>query len=374
MAKWNRRSMLRLGVQAAVIGTAGATMLTRTAKGSSVNRAVVCIYLFGGNDSNNVLVPLSRYDEYARARGPLALPQEVLLQAESVSGEQYGFHPAMPEIADLFLTGSVAVVANVGRVSGPLNGALSNNSAGKAEFNALQYEDESLQFLPGGYVAPGWARELTPPEEAVTGFPGIRGASGVSLLSNETPASRAGISAMIERGANAMRGLGSAFPATGIGQQLRSIAGAIAAGGGTQVFLAQMGGFDTRSNQLETQGALLRDLSAAMGAFYRATRELGIANRVVTYTDTEFSRTLSPNLRGGSERGWGGHQIVMGSPVVGGKVYGEFPELALGGPRDVTGSGVWLPAISADRYSAAFANWMGMPSAGVAGPELNFLA
>ena len=364
-----RRSMLSVSLQAAALGVAGSSFPVRAATGGPADRAVVCIYLFGGNDGNNVIVPLNRYNQYARRRGALALPRQSLLSVTGVvSGNEYGFHPAMTEVANLFRSRSVAVVANVGRIGGtPIN-----NSATRAEFNSMRSVDPSLQYLTGGYVMPGWARGLASRADAVTGFPGIHGASGVSLVSTDV---RGGVhSDIVERGIAESRQLRASFPSTGIGQQLKTVAGTIAAGSGTQVFLAQLGGFATSVNQLEKQGALLGELSDAMGAFYRATVELGIANRVVTYTDSEYSRTLSPNEQDGSDRGWGGHQIVMGGSVVGGELYGEIPEMEPGGPRDVTGTGVWLPSVSKDRYSAAFAEWLGMPSTGTAGPGLRFLA
>lgn len=365
----NRRALLRVGLQATALGmVAPKAPMAYAAPGSSAGRAVVCIYLFGGNDSNNVLVPLSQYGNYSAARASLALTRESLLPVtDAVTGNEYGFHPDMKEVADLFSSRVAGVVANVGRIRGPL----ANGSAARAEFNSMTYLDSSLQYLPGGYAAPGWARGLVSPADAVTGFSGIHGASGLSLLSPGIRGSRAHI---VDQSAELSRQLLSSFPATGIGRQLGSIAGAIAVGSGTQVFLAQMGGFDTRSNQLKRQGDLLRDLSQAMGAFYQSTLDLGIAGRVVTYTDTEFSRTLASNAKGGSERGWGGHHIVMGGAVIGGQVYGEVPTMAVGTPGDVTGSGVWLPAVSHDTYSEAFAGWLGIPSAVAGGPGLNFLA
>jgi uncharacterized protein (DUF1501 family) len=230
--------------------------------------------------------------------------------------------------------------------------------------------DRSLKYLPGGYVSPGWATD----GDTITGFPNGR---GTSLVAPGSRRAHGRDEELVQRGISAGRGIRTPFPETGIGQQLKQVAGVLAAGGNAdsgQVFLAQLGGFATSSSQMDRHSALLRQLSDAMGAFYRATVDLGISNRVVTYTDTEFSRTLAPNAKNGTDRGWGGHQLVMGGSVIGGEVHGEIPALQLGGEVDVTGSGVWLPAITKRRYSGAFASWMGMPVSADMGPGPNFLA
>lgn len=80
-------------------------------------RALVCVFLFGGNDSHNMIVPLDgRYATYAANRGPLALPQSNL-QANAVSDAVqggFGFHPRMTQVPGLFNSGKLAVVSNVG--------------------------------------------------------------------------------------------------------------------------------------------------------------------------------------------------------------------------------------------------------------------
>src|SRR5213078_2157758 len=85
-------------------------------------RALVCVFLFGGNDAHNMIVPLdSRYPAYAANRGPLALPQSSL-QANAVTDSAqglFGFHPRMPQTRGLFNAGKLAVVSNVGALLRP---------------------------------------------------------------------------------------------------------------------------------------------------------------------------------------------------------------------------------------------------------------
>lgn len=331
---FNRRSILRLCAQAIATGSAGSIFRLQGASPQS-QRTVVCIYLFGGNDSNNLVIKQDTYGAYASARGELALPRTALIPVTgAVTGNQYGFHPALTGIAELFNSRSLAVVANVGR----RNRLSSNGSIARAEFETLSTIDLELTYLPGANAIPGWA-----PSE---------GRGRINALTH--PSGR--------------------FPASAIGQQLEAVANAISEGGTGQVFLLPMSGYATTFDQLNRQAALFGELSAAMGAFYKATVDLGIANQVVTYTDTEFSRTLRPNDSGGSNRGWGGHNLVMGGDVVGGDVYGSFPSQILGGRDDVTGDGVWLPSTTKSSFTGAFSRWLGLPAAEAPSPDMNFLA
>jgi uncharacterized protein (DUF1501 family) len=81
----------------------------------------------------------------------------------------------------------------------------------------------------------------------------------------------------------------------------------------------------------------------------------------VTFTESEFGRTCQPSTGAGSDHAWGSHHFVVGSALKGADVYGTFPLLALDGPDDVSGRGVWLPSTSLDQYGATIASWFGVP-------------
>jgi uncharacterized protein (DUF1501 family) len=99
-----------------------------------------------------------------------------------------------------------------------------------------------------------------------------------------------------------------------------------------------------------------------MKALYDATVEIGVDQQVMTFTESDFSRTLQPNGSAsvGTDHAWGSHQMIMGGGVKGGDLYGKFPTLALTGPDDANNRGVWVPTTSLEQYGAALATWFGV--------------
>jgi len=130
-----------------------------------------------------------------------------------------------------------------------------------------------------------------------------------------------------------------------------------------QIFFCDFGSFDTHGMQLETQQALLQQLSQAVLAFYQATQELGIAQNVTTFTASEFGRTLNPSGTDGSDHAWGNHHFVLGGGVQGGKFYGTFPSLVLGSENDANSRGTLIPTTAISQYGATLAQWFGVSAA-----------
>jgi uncharacterized protein (DUF1501 family) len=165
--------------------------------------------------------------------------------------------------------------------------------------------------------------------------------------------------------------LGTAFPASQLGIQLQTVARLIAVRDELQmqrqVFFVAAGGFDSHDNQVDDQPALLGGISAAMTAFYNATVELGVADSVTSFTQSDFGRTLTSN-GDGTDHAWGGNQLVIGNAVRGRDMYGVYPTLEIGGPDDV-GGGRMIPTTSADQYAATLARWFG-----IADGELDIVA
>ena len=132
-----------------------------------------------------------------------------------------------------------------------------------------------------------------------------------------------------------------------------------------------MQGFDTHGEQPTTHTTLLRELSQAMKAFYDATVELGVSDKVTTFTQSDFGRTYKTNGKG-SDHGWGNHQFVVGGAVKGGEIYGQIPVHQINGPND-TSDGRWIPTISSDEYASTLALWFGVGASELPGvlPNIN---
>jgi uncharacterized protein (DUF1501 family) len=168
--------------------------------------------------------------------------------------------------------------------------------------------------------------------------------------------------------------LATAFPDSSLGQQLQTVARLIAVrdqlGGNRQVFFVSTGGFDTHDDQIELQPGLLGGLSASLAAFQAALEEVGAAGLVTAFTMSDFGRTLTSN-GDGTDHGWGGHQLVVGGPVIGRRIYGAMPSLEIGGADDVN-EGRIVPTTSVDQYAATLASWFGVgdDELGIVAPNL----
>jgi uncharacterized protein (DUF1501 family) len=155
-----------------------------------------------------------------------------------------------------------------------------------------------------------------------------------------------------------------------LSQRLARVAAELTHSGSATTYTVALSGFDTHADELARQERLFAELDEGLVSFYQKLRNLGIANRVTVFTATEFNRTLAPNARGGTEHGWGGHNLVLGGGVYGGDVVGRFPSMELGGPDDLGASGVWIPSISDQQYSYTMARWYGASDLSTAFPGL----
>jgi len=379
-----------------------ATMLTALGYAARENayaqtgdyKALVCLFLEGGNDGWNTVVPLDQaaYNTYATTRTGLALSQGSLLPVSVPGQGNFGFHPSLAGIRTLWNQGHVAVVCNVGNLIEPVTAAqvLSNpERAPSGLFDHFQQQVFSQNLLNEN--TRGWGNSLgsnfplfntapvipmlmtmvnnTPwlkgPAQTITLQPnlqlGITGlpSTGALPLRFDTLKQVASLPELsiqvntfngrVSRAIDDSRVIGNVFssqpfttqfPNTTVGQQLRQIAIAIAARNALghdrrQLFYAQVGGnaYDTHGAQLTAQANLLSDLDAAMSAFYATTVELGLATQVTTFTFSEFGRTMRIN-GDGSDHGWSNHYLVMGGSVIGGRFYGTYPPVQVGTPLD----------------------------------------
>ncbi|MFD2256712.1 DUF1501 domain-containing protein [Luteolibacter algae] len=178
------------------------------------------------------------------------------------------------------------------------------------------------------------------------------------------------------------------FPNSNIAKQLLTAAKTIKArdqlGLRRSTIFIQRGGWDHHGELLNTQAGMLTELSEAIAAYQKALEILGVADDVISYTASDFGRTLRSNGRG-TDHAWGGNQMVWGGPVAGGKVYGAFPDLALNSNDDIGLGGRMLPTTSIDKFYEEMALWFGVSSADMdlilpnignfsSSPDLGFIA
>ncbi len=391
-------------------------------------KALVCVFLFGGNDSYNMLVPRSdaEYAVYAASRQNMAIEQTDLLPINPLTpdGADYGLHPMMADVKNLFEMNRAAFVTNVGPLIEPTTKDQFQNQSVQLPPQLFSHNDQQNQWnsLRGvNQSKTGWAGRLA--DLIRTNVAGQQMATNVSLFgstllqsADETVAyvmgsdgpipfigfddndggraQRAAFEQVInasygsiyERGFAEIqkRAVAAAdlisnaldnelppttvFPQTQLGQQLATVAHLIAARDRLQmqrqIFFVATGGFDSHDDQILNQPGLLGGVSAAMAAFYNATVELGVSDMVTSFTQSDFARTLTSN-GDGTDHAWGGNQLVIGDAVAGREMYGIYPRLELDGPDDVSGGRI-IPTTSADQYAATLSRWFGIPDADLA--------
>ncbi|MEM7704056.1 MAG: DUF1501 domain-containing protein [Pseudomonadota bacterium] len=433
----NRRAFLR-SLMAAGVSTAGAvgalSTLSRAhaasslaVKGSPADyKALVTVFLYGGNDSFNMIVPSdSRYAEYASARTNMAVPQAQLL---NIPGTGFGLHPSMPGLQGLAAQSRVAMGLNVGVLQAPTNRsdyemgraippqlfshehqqivwqnarptALATNEGwlGRAaDLMETAYPQQSLPFnvslqgsntLQVGPRSVGYAATPTGPvaldvveenEDLAAVHDQILNQSYSHPLMQEHVAIRRRALDIYTRYASAFNPLPviqTPFAeGNELASQLQGVARFIAVsqqlGIQRQAFFVGIGGFDTHSGQLNDHPGLLAALDSAIQSFYNATVELGMADNVTLLTLSEFGRTLGSN-GDGTDHGWGGHQLVVGGAVNGG-IYGQAPTLVIGGPDDAD-EGRLIPTLALEEFLAPAMRWYGVSESDldVVFPNLN---
>src|SRR4026208_1213471 len=169
-----------------------------TPRAATAYRALVCVFLNGGNDGNNMFVSLDQYDGPAgslvegsgrwRNAAGLAIPKASLLPVSPASGGSYGFHPNMPEMRALFNQGKLAVLCNSGPLVEPLTRTTYQNGTGKKPLQLFSHSDQVGLFqtaIANSVSQTGWGGRLADKTIALNGvstFPSNVSIAGINLL------------------------------------------------------------------------------------------------------------------------------------------------------------------------------------------------
>jgi uncharacterized protein (DUF1501 family) len=397
--------------------------------GFSDYKALVCVYLLGGNDSWSMVVPRSQaeYNAYASSRQNLAIARDQLLPLTLADPlpVQYGLHPSLSSLKPTFDAGQCAFIANVGPLVEPLTRDQYQSGAGRFPPQLFSHNDQQEQWytlrgraqtntgwagrladllvgqLPGqqlpvnlslaGNVIMQAARSARPYVMGPTGpttFTAF-GASGVKLsrrnsfqsLINasydsiygrayaETLRSTLASADTINSAMAAAPALQTPFPiATPLGQQLETIAQLIAVRerlGATRQIFYIAAGGYDTHDEQLAMQPGLFSSVATSLAAFHSAMEELGVGSKVT-TFTQSDFGRTLTSNGdGSDHAWGGLQLVLGGGVRGQAIYGEYPELRIGAPNDL-GGGRFIPAISSDQYVATLVRWFGLDEPSIA--------
>lgn len=427
---FNRRDFLRMsGCGGVAVGSAANTLLHQkvlaaTAATDSIEsadeyKALVCLFLFGGNDGMNCFIPVANFSEYTAARNEVALARDEV--HDSVLEPNYAFHPVLPFFRDAFDAGNLAVVGNVGTLVEPVTRAeFLNPRSGKVVPPQLfSHNNQQTQWqtsLPGQDSPSGWggrigdAAQMFNSEGKVSisvrvgrdnvftvgnRITRLELSGGAVSLSQQGPGGllqasediralqkphlfRREFANIVDRAVEAEALLGSVIirnpggdapgavfqerPGNILFQQLRSVSQLIAAreqlGVKRQIFFIHYHNFDTHGNQIIGHANQLETVNRALELFWQELGTMGLQDQVTTFTTTEFGRTYTSNASG-TDHGWGNNHFVLGGSVRGGQIHGQLPSYVLNGDDD-TGFGRWIPTLATDQYAATLAKWFGV--------------
>ncbi|MBA4852367.1 DUF1501 domain-containing protein [Emticicia sp. BO119] len=412
-------------------------------------KALVCVLFSGGLDSYNLLVPTGTndggdngYNEYANTRGDLALTNGSLLPLTNpqctgfrnlpCNYGAFGIHPLMPSMRDLFNTGKLAFMANVGtlvepimnlsefksglkkipdgiyshsdqimqwqtsvpqsrralgvggRIADLLNSGNSNSQVsmnislgGK---NIFQTGESVTEYSIGNNVSPStvgletlpawWSSSGLMTDLRNAAIDSLVGQTYANLLQQTFAGSaRSAIDAytFFKEAIKKVPAMTTQFPTTSLGADLAAVAKVISVrsylGAKRQIFFVNYGGWDMHDNLAGGLNQRLPVVNNALKAFYDSTVEMGLADKITTFTISDFGRTVTSNGLG-SDHGWGGNSMVIGGSVKGGKIYGAFPRMNLtDNTQTISFRGNFIPAVSTDELYAEMALWYGVSPA-----------
>ena len=389
-------------------------------------RALVCVYLYGGNDGFNMLVPTStaEYNQYAASRGSLALPSASLLSLNPsvppIGGANFGLNPAMPLLRGLFnqTQSPLAIATNVGPLLYPVTKNEYINGTVPVPAQLFSHNDQSVTWLQNRADAPdrrGWGGHLADifhtsninqqlsmnisidgenvfqaGDEVIPYFVGATGVEGINAARAWNPERRAAFlalrdaahsHAMQRQYASVMRrsmdnevmvnqaldgavALATTFPDTRLGRQLRMVARLINVRSDLQM---QRQIFYVGLGGFDTHDNQLNDHTDRLTELDAALAAFHAATVEMSMADAVTTFTASEFGRTTSVNGDGtDHGWGNHHLIMGGGVNGRR---IYGTPPNLTvegpddaGWGQIIPTASVDQYAATIARWYGVPA------------
>lgn len=413
-----RRNFLRraaaLGVPtflgASGLGAAPAALLRAVAAANNDDRVLVLVQLLGGNDGLHTLVPLNQYAELTQVRPNIVLPEASLIGVNDANA----FHPSLQPWADLYNQDRLGIVQSVGYPNQNRSHFRSTDiwtsaSAADEEITTgwlgrhfdLDHNDyptgypnadhpHPLAMIMGNVVTATCQGEVANYSLAVNNpanftyvAPGGSTPVPAGHYGDELAFVRQAIAQSNEYGsivmdADAAGNSLADYPATGLGNQLRNVARLLSGGLQTRIFVVTIGGFDTHANQTSgdnTTGVhaeLLDNLSRSVGAFQDDLDQLGLADRVLGMTFSEFGRQVRSNGSNGTDHGNAAPLFLFGNCVQGGML---GTEATIDVQMD-NNEGVDLQYDFRDVYGSVLTDWFGLADSTVRDllyPEFQYL-
>ena len=371
---WSRRDFLThtgLGLAGATVMMHGSPVtafghapLLHSLSKDNIDRTLILIQLNGGNDALNMVVPYE-IDEYYRLRPTISIPKNSVIQLEN----DHGLHPAMGSLSNVWNDGNLAAILNTGyddstrsHFAGTVNWATGSGEViggGETNFTSGiwgRYAADVINKLDAPLAHPMAVRIGGP----VSLFQSSMGNLGVSLGDSEfieeiarrglfdatdnrldpheygvpvkyvRSVANAALSYVnsIQEAASRGTNLAGNYP-NGLGNNMAAAARLIRGGLGARVISVSIGGFDTHSNQGQTEGrhaGLLQTIADSVSAFLTDMSVDGLDEKVMLMTFSEFGRTLGENGSNGTDHGKGGSLMVFGTGLKRG-VYGQQSDL-----------------------------------------------
>lgn len=364
-------------------------------------KALVVLFLGGGHDGNNMLIPVDAlHSSYAKARPSMAFAKTALkaLPGRHID-HQLALSPALQPLSALFEQQRMAIVANAGALVEPVTVAAVRDGKAKVPPFLGSHSDQQqwVQGWMGDEDQTGWGGRAMDrmPAELKSFQPLVTTSSDyTAVLGQLTPLALAtnfssnwgfvNLLASDERtqvldwmtrlqSTNAFEAefvrtmrtrqldsiefarsqekpvpASAMFPNTMVGRNMRFVLNHMlysrSKGARRQIYLVNDGGYDTHTGQDATGDppgleTLFSGVAANLLALDQATRETGLDGQVLTIVISEFGRTLDLAAGQGTDHAWANHWLAMGAGVRGGQVFGtQFPSMVVGGPDDVSPS------------------------------------